>query len=186
MRKVVLVGLIAVALFSVASCSRTPTTGERLRAMRAGVWVSEGGAYTIWTDSHYFVVSAAGDSASANIYCGASQVCYTDRGIARKQNLRLRQVGAGGPEIVLDYSMFREGSESAVEEVPLQIDESLFSPGKCVIESGVIYDSVAEVTEEYILLSTCNGDKDKIFNDGRSVYMPSDGGESWWYRIEPR
>jgi hypothetical protein len=48
----------------------------------------------------------------------------------------------------------------------------------------VIYDSVEEETDEYILLATCNGDKEKIFSDGRSVYMPANGGEYWAYRIE--
>jgi len=184
MRKAVLVGLVVVAFATVLSCSRTPTTGERLRSMRSGVWISDGGAYTVWTDSHYFVVSAAGDSVTANIYCGGSQVCYTDHGIARKQSLRLRQVASNGPKITLDYSMFREGPTATPEEVPLQIDESLFRPGTCVIEGGVIYDSITEETEEYILLSTCNGDQMKIFNDGRSVYLPAGGGESWSFRIE--
>ena len=59
-----------------------------------------------------------------------------------------------------------------------------FQPGKCNIHEGIIYDSLAEETDDYILLATCNGDKEKIFSDGRSVYMPADGGEFWAHRIE--
>lgn len=184
MRNVIVVGLVVLVAVSLESCARTATTGERLQSMFAGVWVSDGGAYTIWTDSHYFVVSAVGDSSSANIYCGASQVRFTDKGIARKQNLRLRQIGSGSPQIVLDYSMFEDGPDSSVMEAPLEIDESLFKWGTCVIKGGVIYDSVVEETEEYILLSTCNGDKEKVFHDGRLVYMPANGRESWSFRIE--
>jgi hypothetical protein len=184
LKRIALPILLVAAGLLASTCSSRPTTAERLRAMRTGVWISNGGGYTVWTGSHYFVVSAKGEGQSTNIYCGASQVRYTDRGIARKQNLRLRQLGAEAPAISLDYSMFKEGAGSTVEETPLEIDETLFKPGQCVIEGGVIYDSIAEETDEYILLSSCNGDQVKIYMDGRSVYMPAGGGEAWSYRIE--
>jgi hypothetical protein len=184
MRRATLALLLVTAGLVVLACSHPPTTADRLRAIRAGVWISTGGAYTVWTDSHYLVVSASGESLSTNIYCGASQVRYTDQGIARKQNLRLRQLGTEKPSITLDYSMFTEGAGSTIEEVPLTIDEALFEPGTCVIEGGVIYDSICEKTEDYILLSSCNGDQEKIFDDGRAVYLPAGGGEVWSYRID--
>ena len=49
---------------------------------------------------------------------------------------------------------------------------------------GIIYDSVTEVTDEYILLATCNGDKEKIFSNGTSAYLPAGGGEFYSLRIE--
>ncbi len=48
----------------------------------------------------------------------------------------------------------------------------------------MIYDAVTEVTDEYILLATCNGDSEKIFANGVSVYMPASGGEFYSYRVE--
>ena len=184
MRRPILFASIAAAVLFGVSCAKTESTAERLREMRVGVWVTTGGVYTVWTDQHYFVVSATGDSASTNIYCGASQVAFTDFGIARKQNMRLRQMGQNRPIIFNDYSVFREGSESSIEEIPLEIDTALFNPSTCVIENGVIYDSILEMTEEYILLATCDGDREKIFSNGRAVYLPSGGGEHWSFRIE--
>jgi hypothetical protein len=184
MRKPIPVVLIVVSLFFLVSCSGTPKSSERLRSMRIGVWLNTGGIYTVWTDDHYFVVSASGDSVSTNIYCGASQVRFTDKGIARKQNLRLRQIGLNEPTIFTDFKAFRESAEARIEEVPLQIDPGLFDPATCVIKGGIIYDAISEETAEYILLSTCNGDREKIFNDGRAVYLPASGGEYWSYRIE--
>ena len=176
--------IVALSLLSLVSCSTTPKTGERLRSMRTGVWLSSGGVYTVWTNDHYFVVSAMGDSTSTNIYCGASQVQFTDHGIARKQNVRLRQIGLSAPTIFTDLEAFRQGANASIEEIPMHIDPALFDPTTCVVEDGVIYDSISEETADYILLSTCNGDREKIFDDGRSVYLPATGGEYWSYRIE--
>ncbi len=69
-------------------------------------------------------------------------------------------------------------------EAPLAIDPELFRAGVCNIKEGTIYDSITESTDEYILLSTCNGDKEKIFSNGVSVYMPAGGGQYYAYRIE--
>ena len=66
----------------------------------------------------------------------------------------------------------------------MDIDDKLFSPGVCNIVDGIIYDSITEVTDTYILLSTCNGDREKIFANGVSVYLPADGGEAYAFRIE--
>ena len=133
---------------------------------------------------HYFVVSAAGDSTKANIYCGSSRVRFTDKGIARHQNLRLRETPNTALLISGDYSMYREDENGGVVEAPLEIDMSQFQPGTCNTVEGVIYDSVTEATEEYILLSSCFGDKIKLFGDGRSLFLSADGSETWSYRIE--
>jgi len=147
------------------------------------VWLSSGGGYAVWTGTHYFVVWGAGEGDKAQVYCGSSRVRYTDKGIARQQNLRIRKTSSSKLRITEDYSMYTE-SENGVVEAPLEIDLNQFSPGTCNIVEGVIYDSVSEETTEYILLSSCNGDKEQIFIDGRSLFKSSDGSETWWYRIE--
>jgi hypothetical protein len=80
--------------------------------------------------------------------------------------------------------MYSEREGGGVIEEPLEVDMEQFSPGTCNIVEGVIYDSVTEETSEYILLSSCNGDKMQLFRDGRSLYKSSDGSETWSYRIE--
>lgn len=151
----------------------------KLTEWRRGVWINGAGTYTIWTDSHYFVVSYEGDTASPNLYIAASQVRFHNKGIARQQVLRLREVPGG------DRQMFRETAfRSDHTETPMAFDSSLFKPDVCNIIAGVIYDAVTEVTEEYILLATCNGDMEKIFSNGVSVYMPAGGGEFHSYRVE--
>ena len=137
------------------------------------------GSYAIYTDSHYFVISASGDSTEANIYCGGSQLKFTDKGMARKQYLRIRKLPAGD----LQFFKGSTGSGASIES-PLELDMTQFQPGACNLHEGIIYDSVTEETGLYILLSTCNGDREKIFSDGRSVYMPASGGEFWARRIE--
>lgn len=176
--------IFVTTVITALSCSNTQTMADRLRAIHRGIWVSTSGAYTVWTDTHYFVLSASGDKTSTNIYLGASQVLYTDKGIARKQNLRLRQIGERDRNLTADYSIFRESSAGGIELAPLEIDEKLFNPEKCVVKGGVIYDAIAEVTDEYILISSCNGDKIRIYEDNRLVYLPASGGEHWSYRIE--
>ena len=61
-------GVILVSLLF--SCSAGETTGEELRQWRRGVWQLTDGSYAIYTDSHYFVVSASGDSAQASLHSG--------------------------------------------------------------------------------------------------------------------
>lgn len=180
-RSILLIVLMAALIHS---CSSPPTTEDKLREWYRGVWLSDSGTYTVWTDTHYFVVSAVGDSARANIYCGSSQVRFTDKGIARRQNVRLRQLPGKAREIFNDFSMYAEGDDGSVVEAPLEIDMNLFEAGTCNIVEGVIYDSLTEETADYIFLSSCQGDRIKLFSDGRSVYMPAGGGESWSYRIE--
>lgn len=178
MRKTVLCILI-LALGYVFACSTTPTTEEKLRQWRRGVWLLGDGSYTVYTDTHYFVVSASGDSAHSNIYCGGSQIRITGKGIARKQTLRIRKFPGG------DLQLFKELRSSADQNaVALELDMAQFQPGTCNIHDNIIYDSITDETDEYILLSTCNGDKEKIFSDGRSVYLPAGGGEYWAHRIE--
>jgi len=168
----------------VQACSHSDQTSQLLQEWQLGVWVSDSGGYSIWTPTHYFVVSAAGDSSKANIYCGSSRVVYTDHGVARAQNLRVRQTQGSPLKIIADYSMYDEGPHGGMVEEPLNVDMAQFQPGTCNIVGGVIYDSVTEKTPEYILLSSCNGDQVKLFSDGRSLYISANGNESWSYRIE--
>jgi hypothetical protein len=161
------------------SCSTDQTTGETLREWRRGVWLLADGNYAVYTDSHYFVVSASGDSARANVYCGSSQIAFTDLGMARRQTLRVRKFPGGELKLSKTLEAFADGAE-----VPLQLDMTQFESGTCNIHEGIIYDSVTEITDQYILLATCNGDRERILADGRSVYMPAGGGEFWAHRIE--
>ena len=137
------------------------------------------GSYAIYTDNHYFVVSASGDSSRTNLYCGGSQTRITDKGIARRQTLRIRQFPGG----TLQY--FKKSPPGdLVAGMILELDMSQFQPGTCNVHNEIIYDSITEITDECILLSTCNGDREKIFSDGRSAYLPAGGGEHWARRIE--
>ena len=129
-------------------------------------------------------MSAAGDSTKAQIYCGSSRVRFTDKGVARHQNLRVRQSPNTALLINGDFTMYLENEEDGIGETPLEIDMAQFAPGVCNIVEGVIYDSVTEETSEYILLSSCNGDRIKLFSNGRFLFMSADGSESWSYRIE--
>lgn len=184
MCKLIGIAAIAASFVLVSTCAGAASTRERLQSMQMGVWVSSGGGYVVWTPNHYFVVTASGDSSAANIYCGASQVAYTDHGIARKQNLRLRQFGTAKPAIYHDFAAFQNSSDSSVIEEPLQFNPALFDTTKCVTDKGVIYDSIVKETADYILMVTCNGDHIKLYNNGREAYLPASGGVAWWYRIE--
>ncbi len=180
--KTLLFLLATVVLPMSISCSSPPpdeTTGDKLRRWRRGVWQLSDGSYAIYTDAHYFVVSASGDSVRQNVYCGGSRIAITDKGMAREQRLRVRMVPGGELRISKDAPL-----SIAEARASLQVDLSLFQPGTCNIEEGIIYDSVTEVSDTCIVLATCNGDREKIFSDGRSAYMPATGGEYWARRIE--
>jgi hypothetical protein len=165
---------------AVLSCSpQTSDIGTRLAEWRKGVWVSGSGTYTIYTADHYFVLSYEGDSPAANLYFGVSQLTFCNQGQARKQLIRLRQMPGSEPAAFKNPAF---GDNHA--EQPLIIDTTLFTPGVCNIDKGIIYDSITEVTDEYILLATCNGDREKIFNNGVAVYLPAAGGEFYSYRVE--
>ncbi len=177
--------MAALGLFASLSCSGPGVENKnesseinKLAEWRKGVWLLGDGSYAIYTDTHYFVVMVSGDSASPNIYCGASQVQYHRKGMARKQVIRVRQMPGG------ELTSFKENVLGQNAEIHLVIDTTLFAPNTCNIKDGIIYDSVTEETDEYILLSTCNGDKEKIFSNGTSVYLPADGGEFYSLRIE--
>ncbi len=177
--------IIVIFMLLGASCSNPRVNtekkldeGTRLAEWRKGVWLAGDGSYTIYTDTHYFVVMASGDSSSANIYCGASQVRYHNKGMARKQVIRVRQFPGS------TVTWFKENVLGHNAEIPLEIDTTQFAPNTCNIKDGIIYDSITEITKDYILLSTCNGDKEKIFSNGVSVYLPKDGGEFYSLRIE--
>ncbi len=165
--------------FVVPASSQPDDIAAKLREWRKGVWLLPDGSFAIYTDNHYFVLVASGDSSRPNIYCGASQVQYHSKGMARKQALRVRQV-PGRPMNFYVENLFKEDHT----ETPLVIDPELFRAGVCNFKDGVLYDSITEATDEYILLSTCNGDKEKIFSNGVSVYMPAGGGQYYAYRIE--
>jgi len=171
--------LVLIVIAGMPGPTRADDLRARLAEWRKGVWISGGGTYTVYTDTHYFVLSFEGDTSSANLYFGVSQLAYHDKGTARKQVVRIRQL-PGGEIQSFKKSIFEENRN----ETPLEIDTSLFIPGTCTIKDGVIYDAVTEVTDEYILLSTCNGDQEKIFANGVSVYLPEGGGEFYSYRVE--
>ena len=162
------------------SCTpKTADPGIRLAQWRKGVWISGAGTYTVYTATHYFVLSYEGDSTAANLYFGVSQTCYCSKGQARKQVMRLRQMPGRDLQTFRDIMLRADHMEE-----PLVIDTTLFAPGICNIQQGIIYDSITEATDEYILLATCNGDKEKIFRNGVSIYLPADGGEFYSYRVE--
>ncbi len=162
------------------SCSSSPDDiGSKFAEWRKGVWILQDGSYAVYTDNHYFVIYASGDSAAANLYCGASQIEFHNKGMARKQVIRIRQFPGGE----LNFSK-KSAHRPDNTETPLKIDTTLFAPNTCNIKDGIIYDSITEITDEYILLATCNGDKEKIFSNGVAVYLPAGGGEAYSYRVE--
>jgi len=172
--------IFTILILFVITCALPPVgTKTKLTEWRKGVWLLGDGSYAIYTDTHYFVVMVSGDSASANIYCGASQVRYHHKGMARKQVIRVRQFPGSALAFFKENVVRPDNTEASLE-----IDTSLFAPNTCNIKDGIIYDSITEETKDYILLSTCNGDKEKIFSNGVSVYLPKEGGEFYSYRIE--
>ena len=171
--------MTVIAVTFVGCCKSVQGEKNKLAEWRKGVWIAGAGTFTIYTDNHYFVVSYEGDSASSNIYCGASQLIFHNKGIARKQLIRLRQNPGGNL-----YSFRERTFASDRTEAPLVIDPNLFTPGTCHIKNGIIYDAVTEVADDYIFLATCNGDKEKIYSNGVSVYLPAGGGEYYSNRIE--
>jgi hypothetical protein len=185
MKRFIWIALVLIFLGLAAFCSAPPVDEEtqgsvkdKLLEWRKGVWLLGDGSYAIYTDTHYFVVMVSADSASPNIYCGASKVEFHEKGMARKQVIRVRQLPGG------DLVTFKENVLGHNAEIPLEIDTTQFAPNTCNIVDGIIYDSVTEVTDEYILLATCNGDKEKIFSNGTAAYLPAGGGEFFSVRIE--
>ena len=180
MKRLSMFPLVISFLLIFFSCSTPPSDVKtKLAEWRKGVWVLPDGSYTIFTDTHYFVLSASGDTSSPNIYCGASQIQFHNKGMARKQVIRFRQF----PGRKLDF--FVEAIlQSDTTEVPLKMDTTQFAPNTCNIKDGIIYDSITEVKDNYILLTTCNGDHEKIYSNGVSVYLPAGGGEFYAFRIE--
>ncbi|MCJ7459371.1 MAG: hypothetical protein MUP17_10300 [candidate division Zixibacteria bacterium] len=180
MKRFSLSPLVISFLLVVFSCSTPPSdVKSKLAEWTKGVWILQDGSYAIYTDTHYFVISASGDSSSANIYCGASQIQFHNKGIARKQILRIRQFPGS------KLTFFKEVIiQPDTTEVPLMVDSTQFAPNACNIKDGIIYDSITEVKDDYILLTTCNGDHEKIYSNGVSVYLPAGGGEAYAFRIE--
>lgn len=184
MKTLIKIGLLMVAanLILLAACREEPSSlgnVEKLRAWQRGVWINGTGTYTVYTNDHYFVVSFEGDSAHANLYIGASQLGFHEKGMTRCQTIRMRQVA--GSE---SAPWRREGFIQDQDEVIVPVDTTLFDPKSCVIKDGVIYDAIIESTDTYMLLATCGGDKIRLLNDGRSAYLPASGGEFWSYRVE--
>lgn len=171
--------MLAAGMLLIICSARMNDADTKFAQWRKGVWITGHGTYTIYTDTHYFVLSYEGDSTSANLYCGASQVKFCNQGLARKQVIRLRQMPGRDMQLFKDLAF-----QSDHTEEPLSIDTTLFTPGVCNIKEGIIYDSITEATDEYILLATCNGDKEKIYHNGVSIYMRVGGAEYYSYRIE--
>ena len=183
-RSVFIIVVLIALLMLLASCAQVEIPVKlqgknKLAEWRKGVWITGTGTYTIYTNDHYFVLSFEGDSISPNYYFAASQVTYCSKGMARDQTVRFRQLPGGEPLSFKETNFLPDHTEA-----PMVLDTTLFDPTACVIKDGVIYDAIIEETDEFILLATCNGDKEKIYSDGRSVYMPAGGGEFYSYRIE--
>jgi hypothetical protein len=174
--------IIAATLIFLSACADHSVDRDvrsRLAEWRKGVWISGEATYTIYTDSHYFVISFEGDTAAPNLYVGASQIAFHEKGIARRQLVRLRQYPG------MSLTSFRDVNFAADnEEPPLHFDTALFVPGTCNIKDGVIYDAVTETTDTSILLSTCNGDREIIYSNGISAYLPAEGGQFYSFRVE--
>ncbi len=176
---VLIIILTLIAALGSGSTTEVESARDKLIKWRTGVWLSAGGTYTIWTPKHYFVLSMSGDTTNPNLYYGCSQVSYHEKGLTRHQVQRFR-IFPGG-----DLTMFSENTFTAENsETPYSPDTTLFDPKKCVIQDGVIYDAIIEITDTYILLATCNGDREKIFSNGKSAYLPAGGGEFYSYRVE--
>ena len=174
--------VVVAALTLLTACKGEPrslTNVEKLRAWQRGVWISGNGTYTVYTNDHYFVVSFEGDSARPNLYFGASQLGFYEKGMTRCQTIRLRQVPGGE-----SAPWKRDGFIQDNDEVLVPVDTTLFDPKSCITQDGVIYDAIIESTDTYLLLATCGGDKIRLMNDGRSAYLPASGGEFWSYRVE--
>ena len=116
---------------------------------------------------------------SANVYCGASQIEYTDKGIARSQVVRVRKT-PGQALFAATTDIF----DSTGHEKPLVIDETKFKPGTCAYDKGILYDSIDSVGSDFILMSTCGGDRIRLLSSGVSVYLPISGGEAKSVRVE--
>ena len=185
MRRAVSFSMVAVALAIQISCVSKQPAGsssrqsERLREWRKGVWTQGDGSFTIYTNTHYFVVSSTGDSSSMNLYVGASQIAFHEKGIARKQILRVRQMPGASVQTFID-SVINENGEEAL----LIFDTTLFIPGSCTLKNGILYDAIEASTDSSITLSTCNGDKEVVYSKGVSKYLPAGGGEAYSVRIE--
>ena len=172
--------ILALVLLSGATYTGQPgNVAEKLRTWQKGVWTSSGGTYSIWTDTHYFVVQGIVMDDSANVYCGASQIEYTDKGIARSQVVRVRKT-PGQALFAATTDIF----DSTGHEKPLVIDETKFKPGTCAYDKGILYDSIDSVGSDFILMSTCGGDRIRLLSSGVSVYLPISGGEAKSVRVE--
>lgn len=168
-----------VAVIGYVAATKTKSDRDKLIEWRTGVWLSAGGTYTIYTPEHYFVLMMAGDTTDPNLYYGCSQVSYHEKGMTRHQVQRLRKFPGR------DMTMFVENTLTDNDtEIPYTPDTTLFDPTTCVTKDGVIYDAIIECTDSYVLLMSCNGDKIKIFNDGKAAYLPAGGGEFYSYRVE--
>lgn len=131
------------------------TIAERIQAWRKGVWSDGENSFAIWTDRYYFVISVS--SAGENIYCGASEVRYTDEGIETYQKVRVRRPPGG------ELFTF------------VETDKQKARP---------ILHRITEVGEDFILFESCAGDHFRLQADGVEVYMPAGGNDVIWRRIE--
>ena len=179
MKKCLLTILALVLLAGAVHAGQPGNAAEKLRSWQVGVWLSPGGTYTVWTETHYFVVQGFLQQDSANIYCGASQIAFTDKGVARKQIVRVRKTP--GQDL---YANTGDYFDSLGMEQPLVIDESKFKPGTCAYDKGILYDSIDSVGTDFILMSTCGGDKVRLLSNGVSLYLPTSGGEAKSVRVE--
>ena len=88
--------LAALVLSPAFSSSGESDLAATLAEWRKGVWILQDGSYAVYTDNHYFVLVVSAMVTTANIYCGASQVRFHDKGMARRQVHRV--LGRGSQE----------------------------------------------------------------------------------------
>ncbi|MBI5867597.1 MAG: hypothetical protein HZB43_04805 [candidate division Zixibacteria bacterium] len=177
--KRLLLTCVVLILATASHACQPGAIAEKLRTWQKGVWISSGGVYSIWTDTHYFVVQGNELQDSLNIYCGASQIEYTDKGIARSQVVRVRKT-AGQALFAKTDDIF----DSTGHERPLVIDETKFKPGTCAFDKGILYDSIDSLGTDFILMSTCGEDRIRLHSNGTSFYLRASGGEVVSVRVE--
>lgn len=176
MKKLLLVLAAIAAVSTLGLTSHQSQSKPEWYHWAKGVWLFGNSSYMVVTDNHYFVITASGDTSNPLIYCAASQLAFTTKGIVHVERLFAAHRPEGEDELIRATELEKE--------LPQSIDTNLFVDGRSVEVDGVWYDAIIEATDEYMLLATNNGDKAKFFKDGRSVYVPKEGGEFVSYKVE--
>lgn len=169
-----------IGCLALSRCVLPPADSQiKLKEWRKGVWIKADGSYAIYTNSHLFLLSARESMNSPQFLFSASQIKFHEKGLATKEVFNFRHIPDG------KYHYFQEAVlQPDYTEVPFDIDSSCFKPGVGKEKDGITYASITEDAEEHILLSLSNGDKEKIFSNGTSIYFFNEGRTAYSYRIE--